>query len=73
LDYNTYAIHPETKYEARPSALEACECSGLSGPCGGWGGLAFVDRPAPKSVLNLLPAAGLEGCSSMMADAFLLN
>ena len=46
----TYAIHPDTKYEARPNALEAWECSALRGLPGGIGGLALVEMPPPRSV-----------------------
>ena len=48
--HGAYAIHPDTKYEARPNAREACECSDLRALPGGTGGLALVERPPPRSV-----------------------
>lgn len=65
-------MHPETKYEARLKALEACEDSGLTSP-GGSVCFARFDNPAPQSLSLLSPGKEMRFWEAMMLVGWIME
>ncbi len=64
----TYAIHPERKYDPKAKAREACEYSPFwRGSNGGSGCLAFKDRPAPRSGWKFELAMGFRALEAILS------